>query len=87
MVSEGSSAKKLYSFINGKRCESNGVSGLKREEMAYLIVTQKRTPPSLMNNEQFGSAFTREDLNAMPLMSGSQFPKMRDPLPLTTKEY
>ena len=36
IVSEGSSAKKLYSFINGKRCERK--------------VNRKRSPPSLMSS-------------------------------------
>ena len=71
MVSEGSSTKRLYSFINGKRCESSGVSVLKRDGISHSDPKEKST----ILNEQFGSAFTKEDLNAMPSMSGNPFPK------------
>ena len=74
MVSEGSSAKKLYSFINGKRCESNGVSVLKRDGISHSDPKEKST----ILNEHFVSAFTKEDLKfALPSMSGSPYPKMR----------
>ena len=64
MVSEGPSAKILYSFINGKRCESSGVSVLKSDDMSH-------------NDPKEKSTITKEDLNAMPSMSGSPYPKMR----------
>ena len=73
MVSEGSSAKKLYSFINGKRCESSGVSVLKGDGISHSDPKEKST----ILNEQFVSAFTKGDLNAMPSMSGNPYPKMR----------
>ena len=51
MVSEGSSAKKLFSFINGKRCESSVVSVLKRDGISHSDPKEKAT----ILNEQFGS--------------------------------
>ena len=57
----------VYSFINGKRFECSGVSVLKRDGISHSDPKEKSTTL----NEQFGSAFTKEDLNAMPSMPGS----------------
>ena len=66
----------IYSFINGKSCESSGVSVLKRDGISQSYPKEK----SSTLNEQFWSTFTKEtkeDLNTMPSMSGSPYPKMR----------
>ena len=54
MVSEGSSAKRLYSFINEKGCESSGVSVFKRDGISHSDPKEKST----ILKEQFGSVFT-----------------------------
>ena len=45
---------------------------LKRDDISHSDPKEKSTTL----NEQFESAFTKEDLNAMPSMSGSTYPKM-----------
>ena len=67
-----SNPKKLYSFINSKRCDSSGVSPLKKDGIAYSDPPTKAT----ILNEQFSSIFTREDLSSMPSMSGNPSPQM-----------
>ena len=46
---------------------------LKRDDISHSDPKEKST----ILNEQFGSAFTKKDLNAMPSISGSPYPKMR----------
>ena len=46
---------------------------LKRDGIYHIDKKEKST----ILNEQFGSAFTKEDINAVPSMSGSPYPKMR----------
>ena len=60
-------------FINGKKCDSSGVSVLKRDSIYHIDQKEKST----ILNGQFGSTFTKEDMNAMPSMSGSLYSKMR----------
>ena len=52
---------------------TRGVSVLKRDGISHSDPKRKST----ILNEQFGSTFTKEDLNAMPSMSGNPYPKMR----------
>ena len=54
-------------------CESSGVSVLKRDEISHSDPKENST----ILNEQFESAFNKEDLNAMPSMTSSTYPKMR----------
>lgn len=74
MVSEGSIVKNLrvYFFVSGKRCESSSVSVLKKDGISHSDPKTKST----ILNEQFWSVFTKGDLNTMPSLSGSPFPKM-----------
>ena len=72
MVSSVTNPKKLYSFINGRRCDSSGVPLLKKDGVAYSDAQTKST----ILNDQFVSAFTREDLSTMPTMSEQPSPQM-----------
>ena len=68
MVSEpGSKNKKLYSYVKGMKCDSSGVATLKRDGTNYSEASDKA---EILNN-QFASAFTREDCSTMPSMGKS----------------
>ena len=68
MVSEpGSKNKKLYSYVKGMKCDSSGVATLKRDGTNYSEASDKA---EILNN-QFASAFTREDCSTMPPMGKS----------------
>ena len=63
----GSKNKKLYSYVKGMKCDSSGVATLKRDGTNYLEASDKA---EILNN-QFASAFTREDCSTMPSMGKS----------------
>lgn len=68
MVSEpGSNNKKLYSYVKGMKCDSSGVATLKRDGTNYSEHSDKA---EILNN-QFSSAFTKEDCSNMPSMGNS----------------
>ena len=72
MVTEDSNPKKLYSFINGKRCERSGVSVLKKDNVSYSGPKIK----SIILNDQFSSFFMDEDFTNLLSTPGRPFPKM-----------
>ena len=72
MVTEDSNPKKLNSFINAKRCESSGVSVLKKDGVSYSDPKVKST----ILNDQFSSVFTDEDFTNLHSMPSRPFPKM-----------
>ena len=63
-------SKKLYTFIKGKKCDSSGISPLRKDGIAH---SDPRTTATILN-EQFSSVFTEETSVDMPAMSGSRFP-------------
>jgi len=71
--------KKLYTFINGKRCESSGVPVLKKGGIGF---SDPATKASILN-EQFSSVFTQEDTSHIPTIDGTPYPTMK-PFTITT---
>ena len=68
MVSEPASKnKKLYSYVKGMECNSSGVATLKRDGTDYSEACYKVE----ILNDQFASAFTREDYSNIPSMGNS----------------
>ena len=63
-------SKKLYTFVKGKKCDSSGISPLRKDGIAHSDPRIKAT----ILNEQFSSVFTEETSVDMPAMSGSRFP-------------
>ena len=72
IVTTDKNPKKLYSFINSRRCDSSGVSLLKKGGIAH---SDPKVKASILN-EQFSSVFTEEDLTSTPSMSGNPFPSV-----------
>ncbi|MCG7874753.1 MAG: hypothetical protein JAY78_00305 [Candidatus Thiodiazotropha taylori] len=70
IVTSDQNSKKLYSFIKEKRCDSSGVSPLKKDGIAYSDPKVKAT----VLNEQFSSVFTEETSTDLPTMGESQYP-------------
>ena len=64
--------KKLYSYINSKRCDSSGVALLKKDGIAY---SDPKVKAAVMN-DQFCSVFTEEDKSRVPVMTSNPFPEM-----------
>ena len=56
-VNNNTGNKKLYSYIKSRRCESNGVSPLMKDETLH---GDSKTKAELLNS-QFSSGFTTED--------------------------
>lgn len=71
-VSDGRDAKKLYSFIKSKRCDSSGVSPLKNEG---FLCNDPSTKAKLLN-QQFTSVFTNDLPGELPRVKGDPFPSM-----------
>ena len=63
-------SKKLCAFIKGRKCDSSGISPLRKDGIAH---SNPRTKATILN-EQFSSVFTEETSVDMPAMSGSRFP-------------
>ncbi|MCG8034813.1 MAG: hypothetical protein JAZ03_21935, partial [Candidatus Thiodiazotropha taylori] len=72
LVSTDRNPKKLYTFINGKRCESSGVPLLKKDGLGYSDPKSK----ARILNEQFSSVFTQEDTSRTPSMDTDPYPTM-----------
>ena len=70
IVTSDKNSKKLYTFIKGKKCDSSGISPLRKDGIAH---SDPRTKATILN-EQFSSVFTEETSVDMPAMSGSRFP-------------
>ncbi len=70
----GTNPKKLYSFINSKRCDSSGVTLLKKDGISH---SDPMTKASILN-DQFSSVYTNEDLTTVPTVAGSPSPPMAD---------
>ena len=65
MVSEpGSNNKKLFAYIKDMKCNSSCVAPLKKHGINYSELTDQVE----ILNEQFVSAFTKEDNTSMPTM-------------------
>ena len=64
--------KKLYSFINSKRCDSSGVPLLKKNGIGYSDPKNK----AAILNDQFSSVFTEEDQSHMPPLNTPPGPDM-----------
>ena len=67
MVSEPGSNNKLFAYIKDMKCDSSGVAQLKKDGINYLEPTDKVE----ILNEQFVSAFTKEDCTLIPIMGNS----------------
>ena len=72
LVSSDKNPKKLYTFINGKRCESSGVPLLKKDGVGH---SDPKTKARILN-EQFSSVFTQEDTSYTPSMNTTPYPTM-----------
>ena len=68
MVCElGSNNKKLFAYIKGLKCDSSGLAPQKKDDINYLEPTDQVE----ILNEQFVSAFTKEDCTSIPTMGKS----------------
>ena len=68
MVSEpGSNNKKLFVYINDMKFDSSGVTPLKKDGISYSEPTDQVE----ILNEQFVSAFTKEDCTSIPTMGNN----------------
>ena len=72
IVSDDKNPKKLYSFINSKRCDSSGAPLLKRNGVGHSDPKIKAT----ILNDQFSSIFTEEDTSLMPTLDSQPAPPM-----------
>ena len=80
MVSEpGSKNKQLFSYVKGLKCDISGVATLKKDGTNYSKACDKAE----ILNDQFASAFTREDHSNMPSMENSL---KSEPPPLVNQE-
>ena len=66
-------SKKLWTFVKGKRCDSSGISPLKKDGIAYSDPKIKAT----LLNEQFSSVFTKEDKATAPSLGKSPYPDVQ----------
>ena len=68
MVSEpGSNNKKLFAYIKDMKCDSSGVAPLKKDGINYSETTDQVE----ILNEEFVTAFTKEDCTSIPTMGNS----------------
>ena len=67
---DDSNPKKLWSFIKAKKCDSSGISPLRREGVAH---SDPQVKANILNN-QFAGAFTEEDTSFLPSLGPSPFP-------------
>ena len=68
MVSEpGSNNKKLFAYNKDMKCDSSGVAPVKKDGINYSELTDQVE----ILNEQFVSAFTKEDCTSIPTMGNS----------------
>ena len=67
---DDSNPKKLWSFIKAKKCDSSGISPLRRDRVAHSDPQVKAN----ILNDQFASAFTEEDTSSLPSLGPSPFP-------------
>ena len=65
--SYSSNNKKLFSYIKNMKYDSSGVAPLKKDDINYSELTDQVA----ILNEQFVSAFTKEDNTLMPSMGPS----------------
>ena len=63
----GSNNKKLFAYIKDMKCYSSGVAPLKKDDINYSEPTDQVE----ILNEQFVSAFTKEDCTSIPTMGNS----------------
>ena len=70
MVSDESNSKKLYSFVNDKKCDSSGMAPLKKDGISHSDASTK----SEILNGQFSLAFTIEDTSFFPDLGTSDYP-------------
>ena len=56
MVTSDKNSKKLYTLMKGKKCDSSGISPLRKDGIAH---SDPRTKATILN-EQFSSVFTEE---------------------------
>ena len=67
---DDSNPKKLWSFIKAKKCDSSGISPLRRDGVAH---SDPQVIANILNN-QLASAFTEEDTSSLPSLGPSPFP-------------
>ena len=67
---DDSNPKKLWSFIKAKKCDSSGISPLRRDGVAHSDPQVKAN----ILNDQFAGAFTEEDTSSLPSLGPSPFP-------------
>ena len=63
-------AKKLYTFIKSKKCDSSGVAPLKKDGITHVEAQAKAE----ILNEQFSSVFTQENNSPLPDLGDSPYP-------------
>ena len=63
-------AKKLYSFVKSKKCDSSGVAPLKNNGASHVEAGMKAE----ILNDQFVSVFTQEGDSLLPDLGNSPFP-------------
>jgi len=74
MVSDVTDRNKLWRLIKSKKCDSTGVSPLKKEGLTY---SDSRDKAELLN-DQFCSVFTKEDLATTPDLGSGSYPSAPD---------
>ena len=73
VTGDAKTSKKLWTFVKGKRCDSSGVSPLKKDGIAYSDPKIKAT----LLNEQFSSDFTKADKANAPSLGKSPYPDVQ----------
>ena len=66
-------SKMLWNFVKGKRCDSSGISPLKKDGIVYSDPKINVT----FLNEQFSSVFTKEDKATALLLGKSPYPDVQ----------
>ena len=65
-------AQRIWSYIKSKPQEYSGISSLQVKDNTYTADSDKAN----ILNDQFDSAFTREDTSFIPSISGDTYPAM-----------
>ena len=72
MIFENGNIKKMWKYIEHKKCNASGVAPLKKSGLVHSDPAAKAN----ILNEQFCSVFTAEDLANMPDLGDSPYPDM-----------
>ena len=69
---EDSNPKKLWSFVKAKKCDSSGISPLRKDGVPHSNPQVKAN----ILNDQFAGAFTEENTSTLPSLGPSLFPEV-----------